>query len=120
MSEMKVPIFQPMGVQQDNWPAAVGIFTGILAKEAVVGTMNSLYETMAAEENAKAEGDDAKEGEEEEEENAAEETAAEAADEDVDLDFNLDDDLDDFDMDLGDDLAGVDLDDSDNVPDDNE
>ena len=62
-----VPIFQPMGVQQDNWPAAVGIFTGILAKEAVVGTMNSLYETMAAEENAKAEGDDAKEGEEEEE-----------------------------------------------------
>ena len=62
-----VPIFQPMGVQQDNWPAAVGIFTGILAKEAVVGTMSSLYETMAAEENAKAEGDDAKEGEEEEE-----------------------------------------------------
>ena len=29
-------------------------------------------------------------------------------------------DLDDFDMDLGDDLAGVDLDDTDNAPDDNE
>ena len=29
-------------------------------------------------------------------------------------------DLDDFDMDLGDDLAGVDLDDADNAPDDNE
>ena len=32
----------------------MGIFTGILAKEAVVGTMNSLYETMAAEANKKA------------------------------------------------------------------
>jgi len=63
-----VPIFQPMGVQQENWPAAVGIFTGILAKEAVVGTMNSLYESMAAEENAKAEGAEGEgEGEEEEE-----------------------------------------------------
>lgn len=38
-----VPIFEPMGIQQDNWPAAVGIFTGILAKEAVVGTLDSLY-----------------------------------------------------------------------------
>jgi ferrous iron transport protein B len=37
------PIFEPMGMEKDNWPAAVGIFTGILAKEAVVGTLNSLY-----------------------------------------------------------------------------
>ena len=37
------PVFRPMGVQQDNWPATVGIFTGIFAKEAVVGTLNSLY-----------------------------------------------------------------------------
>ncbi len=35
-----------MGMQQDNWPAAVGIFTGILAKEAVVGTLDSLYSGM--------------------------------------------------------------------------
>ena len=60
------------------------------------------------------------EDEEEEKETAADEAAAEVADEDVDLDFSLDDDLDDFDMDLGDDLAGVDLDDTDNAPDDNE
>ncbi len=32
-----------MGIQEDNWPATVGIFTGILAKEAVVGTLNTLY-----------------------------------------------------------------------------
>ncbi|HOP75253.1 MAG TPA: Fe(2+) transporter permease subunit FeoB [Bacillota bacterium] len=37
------PVFEPMGVEKDNWPATVGIFTGIFAKEAVVGTLNSLY-----------------------------------------------------------------------------
>lgn len=65
-----VPAFYPMGVEQENWPAAVGIFTGILAKEAVVGTMNNLYNGMAQAANAKAAaakgGDDAKEGGDEE------------------------------------------------------
>ncbi len=37
------PIFEPMGIEQKNWPATVGLFTGILAKESVVGTLNSLY-----------------------------------------------------------------------------
>lgn len=37
------PVFSPMGLTQDNWPATVGIFTGIFAKEAVVGTLDSLY-----------------------------------------------------------------------------
>lgn len=41
------PAFAPMGISQDNWPATVGIFTGILAKEAVVGTLDSLYSQMA-------------------------------------------------------------------------
>ena len=41
------PIFQPMGIAHDNWPATVGIFTGVLAKEAVVGTLDSLYSQMA-------------------------------------------------------------------------
>ena len=50
------PVLSPMGVTQENWPAAVGIFTGILAKEAVVGTMNSLYDAMARTENAKTAG----------------------------------------------------------------
>jgi ferrous iron transport protein B len=36
-------IFQPMGIQPDNWPATVGLVTGILAKEVVIGTLNSLY-----------------------------------------------------------------------------
>ena len=38
-----VPVFEPLGIEDDNWPAAVGIFTGIFAKEAVVGTLNALY-----------------------------------------------------------------------------
>lgn len=42
------PAFQPMGIQPDNWPATVGIFTGVLAKEAVVGTLDALYSQMAA------------------------------------------------------------------------
>lgn len=37
------PLFAPMGIEQDNWPATVGIFTGIFAKEVVVGTLDALY-----------------------------------------------------------------------------
>lgn len=37
------PVFAPMGVEPDNWPASVAIFTGLFAKEAVVGTLTSIY-----------------------------------------------------------------------------
>jgi ferrous iron transport protein B len=37
------PIFKPMGVDENNWPASVGLLTGVMAKEVVVGTLNSLY-----------------------------------------------------------------------------
>jgi ferrous iron transport protein B len=40
------PIFAPMGIQQDNWPATVGLLTGVLAKEVVIGTLNSLYSQL--------------------------------------------------------------------------
>ena len=42
-----VPVLHPLGVEEENWPAAVGVFTGIFAKEAVVGTLNSLYDALA-------------------------------------------------------------------------
>ena len=45
------PAFKPMGIVEDNWPATVGIFTGVLAKEAVVGTLDALYSQMASAEN---------------------------------------------------------------------
>jgi ferrous iron transport protein B len=41
-----VPVFKPMGLREENWPGAVGLFTGIFAKEAVVGTLNALYTQM--------------------------------------------------------------------------
>lgn len=37
------PVFAPMGISQNNWPATVGLTTGILAKEVVIGTLNTLY-----------------------------------------------------------------------------
>lgn len=40
------PIFSPMGITTDNWPATVGLLTGMLAKEVVVGSLNSLYAQM--------------------------------------------------------------------------
>lgn len=42
------PLFEPMGVKEENWPAAVGIFTGIFAKEVVVGTLDTLYSQIAS------------------------------------------------------------------------
>lgn len=41
-----VPVFEPMGIGRDNWPASVALFTGLFAKEAIVGTINSLYASM--------------------------------------------------------------------------
>ena len=41
-----VPIFSPLGIHADNWPAAVGLLTGVLAKEVVIGTLNTLYAQM--------------------------------------------------------------------------
>ncbi|MFA5167371.1 MAG: Fe(2+) transporter permease subunit FeoB [Candidatus Omnitrophota bacterium] len=55
------PIFRPMGMTEENWPAAVGIFTGIFAKEAVVGTLDALYskiDTKEAAEESKEESFD--------------------------------------------------------------
>ena len=46
------PVFEPFGVEKENWPASVSLFTGLLAKEAVIGTMNSLYSMVG--ENAEA------------------------------------------------------------------
>lgn len=50
-----VPAFRPMGIQDDNWPATVGIFTGIFAKEAIVGTLDALYSSLADAEAGKNE-----------------------------------------------------------------
>ena len=54
MARTVTPVFTPMGVTQENWPATVGLLTGVFAKEVMVGTLNSLYTGIAAEEQASA------------------------------------------------------------------
>jgi ferrous iron transport protein B len=53
------PVFEPFGVEKDNWPASVALFTGLFAKEAIVGTLNSLYsiEDQAGADAAEGEGE---------------------------------------------------------------
>lgn len=48
------PAFAPFGLNEENWPASVGIFTGLLAKEAVVGTLDSLYSDLGEQDMARA------------------------------------------------------------------
>ncbi|MGD9254701.1 MAG: Fe(2+) transporter permease subunit FeoB [Chromatiales bacterium] len=45
-SRALTPLFEPMGIEEENWPAVVGIFSGILAKEVVVGTLDNLYTSL--------------------------------------------------------------------------
>ncbi len=47
-ARMVTPVFAPMGLSEDNWPAVVGIFSGVLAKEVIVGTLDNLYSRVAA------------------------------------------------------------------------
>lgn len=49
-SRQITPIFSPMGIQPNNWPATVGLFTGVFAKEVMVGTMDALYTDLARQE----------------------------------------------------------------------
>ncbi|MBS3821168.1 MAG: Fe(2+) transporter permease subunit FeoB [Planctomycetes bacterium] len=37
------PVLGPMGIRDENWPATVGLFTGVFAKEAIIGSLSSLY-----------------------------------------------------------------------------
>ncbi|MCU7958788.1 MAG: Fe(2+) transporter permease subunit FeoB [gamma proteobacterium symbiont of Bathyaustriella thionipta] len=51
ISKQLTPAFAPMGLKQENWPATVGILSGVLAKEVVVGTLDTLYSQLARQEN---------------------------------------------------------------------
>jgi ferrous iron transport protein B len=43
------PALTPMGIEKENWPATVGLIAGVFAKEAVAGTLDSLYRQDAPE-----------------------------------------------------------------------
>ncbi|MBC8206035.1 MAG: ferrous iron transport protein B, partial [Kiritimatiellaeota bacterium] len=42
-SRVITPVFHPMGITDDNWPATLGLVTGIFGKELVVGTLKTFY-----------------------------------------------------------------------------
>ncbi|MBV1916221.1 MAG: Fe(2+) transporter permease subunit FeoB [Pseudomonadales bacterium] len=54
-SRVVTPLLSPLGIEEDNWPATVGIFAGVLAKEVVVGTLDAIYSSIDAEQSEAAE-----------------------------------------------------------------
>lgn len=44
VAKTATPLVEPLGITEENWPATVGIFTGLLAKEVVVGSLDALYQ----------------------------------------------------------------------------
>jgi len=51
-AKVVMPVLSPMGIKEENWQAAVGIITGIFAKEVLVATFNSLYSPQDGEDKA--------------------------------------------------------------------
>ena len=44
------PVLQPLGIRSDNWQASVALISGLFAKEAIVGTLQGLYQNSEGEE----------------------------------------------------------------------
>ena len=42
-SQRLSPVLEPMGIQPSNWPATVGLLSGLLAKEAMIASLSALY-----------------------------------------------------------------------------
>lgn len=47
-SQALTPLFAPMGITRDNWPAVSGLVAGAAAKEVVIGTLNGIYQRQQA------------------------------------------------------------------------
>ena len=43
-SRALTPLFAPMGLRRDNWPAVAGLVAGAAAKEVVIGTLNGIHQ----------------------------------------------------------------------------
>jgi ferrous iron transport protein B len=56
------PILQPMGIKNDNWPASVALISGLFAKEAIVGTLQGLYQNSGGKESLNYVASNIKEG----------------------------------------------------------
>ncbi len=53
-SRALLPLFQPMGLRADAWPAVSGLIAGAAAKEIVIGTLNGIYQREDAQQQAEA------------------------------------------------------------------
>jgi len=49
------PVFSPMGISENNWQASVSLFSGLFAKESIVGVMTTLYSQNATTEEEETE-----------------------------------------------------------------
>jgi len=54
--KMLTPLLIPMGIQADNWQASVALISGLFAKEAIVGTMQGLYQGKDTDANSEEDG----------------------------------------------------------------
>ena len=48
-SRALAPIFAPMGISADNWPAVAGLVASAAAKEVVIGALNGIYQRQEGE-----------------------------------------------------------------------
>lgn len=48
LGRVATPVLAPLGIAATNWPATVGLMTGVLAKEAIIGTLDVLYAQIDA------------------------------------------------------------------------
>jgi ferrous iron transport protein B len=46
VGQLFTPVLSPMGITAENWPATVGLITGGVAKEVLIGSLNTLYSHM--------------------------------------------------------------------------
>ncbi len=46
-AKLVTPVVEPLGITEENWPATVGLITGLLAKEVVVGSLDALYQNQS-------------------------------------------------------------------------
>jgi len=49
------PLFTPLGIEKENWPAVLALMTGGLAKEVIVATLNNFYPPSSSRQDSASE-----------------------------------------------------------------
>ncbi len=48
ISKTAAPVFKPIGLKENNWPAVAALATGVIAKESIIGTFRAAYSDQPA------------------------------------------------------------------------